>query len=220
MTTNSSSTSPQKRRAWARLALVGGLAVVGLALAGCGAAASEAKPSSSSDAHAGHSMPMGSAASPTGTGAFNSADAMFAQMMIPHHEQAVEMSDIVLAKPGLDSRITALAQQVKGAQAPEIATLKGWLTAWAQPLSMPSGSGHGMDGMMSAADLDELKSADAAKASKLYLSQMIAHHEGAVAMAETEKGAGRHEGAVAMAGSIVSSQTKEIAEMKSLLAGM
>ncbi|MDQ4503413.1 DUF305 domain-containing protein [Sinomonas sp. ASV322] len=219
MTTTSSSTSPHQFRARGRLALVGGLAVVGLALAGCGASASDGKPTSGSDAHAGHSMPTGST-SAAPTGAFNSADSMFAQMMIPHHEQAVEMSDLVLAKPGLDSRVSALAQQIKGAQAPEIATLKGWLTGWGQPLSMPSSSGHSMEGMMTDADLAELKSADAATASKLFLAQMIAHHEGAVQMAQTEKASGRYEGAVAMAGSIVSSQTKEIADMKGLLAGM
>jgi uncharacterized protein (DUF305 family) len=63
----------------------------------------------------------------------NQADIMFAQMMIPHHAQAVEMSDIVLAKPGLPAEITALATKIKDAQAPEIETMTGWLKTWNAP---------------------------------------------------------------------------------------
>jgi uncharacterized protein (DUF305 family) len=146
---------------------------------------------------------------------------MFAQMMIPHHEQAVEMSELVLEKPGVDAKVSELAQQIKAAQAPEIATLKGWLSEWGQPASMPAGhgghGGHGMDGMVSGEGMAQLRSADGALASKLFLTQMIAHHEGAVQMAKTEKASGKHDGAVKMAGSIVDSQTKEIEAMKGLL---
>ncbi len=197
-------------------------------------------------------MPSAPATAPA-SAAFNAADAMFAQMMIPHHEQAVAMSETVLAKPGLDARVVALAARIKAAQAPEIATLKGWLTAWEQPTAMPTssssstgstgagsagtgsagtgsagtgsagtssaGAGHSMEGMMSSGDLDQLASADAPTASKLFLSQMVVHHEGAVRMAQTEKSAGKNADAVAMAASIVDSQTREIAEMKALLAG-
>ena len=51
---------------------------------------------------------------------FNMADSMFAMMMIPHHEQAVEMSDMILAKSDVDQRVLDLAQQIKDAQQPEI----------------------------------------------------------------------------------------------------
>jgi uncharacterized protein (DUF305 family) len=139
-------------------------------------------------------------------------------MMIPHHEQAVEMSEIVIGKPGVDARVGDLAQQIKAAQAPEIAMLKGWLGEWAQPASMPAGhAGHGMDGMVSSKEVAQLRSADGAAASKLFLTQMIAHHEGAVQMARTEKASGKHQGAVEMAGSIIDTQTKEIEAMKGLL---
>ncbi|KHL03974.1 hypothetical protein LK10_07655 [Sinomonas humi] len=189
------------------------LAASSLALAGCGAPAA-APPSSSApaEAHGAHSMPSPSAS-------FNSADAMFAQMMVPHHEQAVEMSEIVLAKPGLDPRVAALAQQIKAAQAPEIATLKNWLAAWGQPVSMADhDSGGVMSGMMRDEDLGQLRAADSAVAAKLFLTQMIAHHEGAVQMARTETEAGQHGDAVAMASAIVTSQSKEIDEMKAILA--
>ena len=182
---------------YARTAVAAGLSAASLALAGCGAASPSASASASSSAGA------------------NAADAMFAQMMIPHHEQAVEMSDVVLGKPGVDARVTALAGQIKAAQAPEIATLRGWLAAWGQSAAMPSS--HAMEGMMSGDELAQLRAADGATASKLFLAQMIAHHEGAVEMAQTERSSGRHTGAVAMAGSIVDSQTKEIDTMRGLL---
>lgn len=191
------------------------LAAGALALAGCGtpgASSSSGSASASAGAHAGHAMP-----SATASADFNSADAMFAQMMVPHHEQAVEMSEILLAKPGIDARVAALAQQIKAAQAPEIATLKGWLSSWGQPTDSGSGSGGTMSGMTKEGDLAQLRSADAAAASKLFLTQMIAHHEGAVQMARTEQETGRYPEAVAMAASIVASQSQEIDAMKSLL---
>ena len=64
---------------------------------------------------------------------FNKADVKFAQTMIPHHEQAIEMSDILLAKSGIDPEVTKLAQQIKDAQGPEMTTMTGLLTAWNQP---------------------------------------------------------------------------------------
>ena len=215
----------------ARMGLSAAAVAAALALAGCGASGGTPSASSgeSSNAHSGHAMPTGSP-SADGSAGFNSADAMFAQMMIPHHEQAVSMSETVLAKPGLDSRVANLAQRIKAAQAPEIATLKGWLSAWGRPTSMAavlpsagpgaSPSAHSMEGMMGDGDMAQLASADGPTASKLFLSQMIAHHEGAVRMAQAEKGSGTYPDAVAMAESIITSQAQEITEMKGLLAGM
>lgn len=148
----------------------------------------------------------------------NAADTMFAQMMIPHHVQAVEMSDIMLAKTGLEPKITALAEEIKAAQDPEIAKMTTWLTGWSEPTAM-AGS-HSMNGMMTSADLDKLKAAEGTEASKLFLTQMIAHHEGAVEMAKTEGTDGKNTDAVALAKSIVSSQETEIKAMKDLLAAL
>lgn len=207
-------------------AMPAALIAAALALAGCSGAAQGSGPTSAATAqapmdHSGHSMPMGTSSassSPSSSqGASNAADAMFAQMMIPHHEQAVEMSDIVLAKSGLEPRVAKLAEQIKAAQAPEIATQRGWLKAWGQPSMMAAGSGHGMDGMMTADDLAKLRAAAAPEAAKLFLSQMIAHHEGAVSMAQAELSSGSNAEAVAMARSIVDSQTTEIDGMKTLL---
>lgn len=146
----------------------------------------------------------------------NASDTMFAQMMIPHHVQAVEMSDIMLAKKDIDAKITALAEEIKTAQGPEITKMTTWLKGWSEPTAM-AGS-HSMNGMMTSADLDKLNAAEGTEASKLFLIQMIAHHEGAVEMAQTEAANGQNADAVALAKTIVSSQESEIKAMKGLLA--
>lgn len=162
-----------------------------------------------------HSAPT---ATPTATGA-TAADAMFASMMIAHHRQAVEMSDSVLAKDGVDPRVAALAQRIKAAQSPEIAQLQGWLDDW----GVAAGSGTGMDhgsGMMTEEDLARLEAATGAEASRLFLEQMIVHHEGAIAMAETQIADGDNAEAVALAREIVAAQGEEITEMRELLAAL
>ena len=148
----------------------------------------------------------------------NAADTMFAQMMMPHHAQAVEMSDIMLAKTDLDPKIATLAKEIKAAQGPEIATMTSWLTAWDEPITMTGD--HEMAGMMTSSDLDKLTAAQGTEASKLFLTQMTAHHEGALEMAEEEVADGKNTDAVALAKSIVSSQKAEIKDMKELLAAL
>ncbi|AUI52889.1 MULTISPECIES: DUF305 domain-containing protein [Arthrobacter] len=148
----------------------------------------------------------------------NSADAMFAQMMLPHHEQAVEMSDIMLAKDNLDPQIMQLAEDIKAAQGPEIEKMTGWLQAWGEPMEM-SGD-HAMEGMMSPDDLAQLEAAQGDEAARMFLTQMIAHHEGAVAMAEEEIANGQDPDAVALAEAVVADQSAEIEKMKELLAGL
>ncbi|WP_125776168.1 DUF305 domain-containing protein [Antribacter gilvus] len=159
----------------------------------------------------------GASANTGGSGEFNDADVMFAQMMIPHHEQAIEMSDLVGSKSGLDPEIAALAEQVKAAQAPEIDKLNAWLEEWGAAAGDMDGMDHGMDGMMSEDDLKALADADGTTAGDLFLEQMIDHHEGAVDMAETEVADGANAEAIAMAESIIESQTAEIEKMQSLL---
>ena len=146
----------------------------------------------------------------------NSADVLFAQMMVPHHEQAIEMSDMLLAKDGVDPEVVDLAEQIKAAQGPEVEQMNEWLDEWGADMA---GDMEHSDGMMSEADMEALADADGAAAGDLYLEQMIEHHEGAIDMAEAEVSDGKHEGAVAMAESIVETQTAEIATMQEMLAG-
>lgn len=177
--------------------------------------------------------------------AHNDADVAFAQGMIPHHEQAVEMSDMLLGKQGVDPAVVALANTIKAAQAPEIEQMQGWLQQWgaAMPSTSSSGmpghnmpghsmpghdmSGGGMGempamgggghGMMSEEDMAALQNAQGAEAGKLFLEQMIEHHEGAVTMAKQEIDDGQFPAAVDMARSIVTSQQAEIEDMRALL---
>lgn len=196
-----------RRRTRTRAASVVGVALAAmLALVGCattgGGVDQDGHPTSGADA----------------AGEANEADVMFAQMMIPHHEQALEMSAIVLAKDGLDPEVTELAEQIAAAQGPEIEQLESWLDEWGMP-AMPSDHGMAMDGMLTEGQLDELEAADAASGSQLFLEQMIEHHEGAVDMAEAHQESGGHEGALELSASIIETQVAEIERMRELLAG-
>lgn len=151
--------------------------------------------------------------------AANVADVTFAQMMIPHHEQAVEMSEDILAKDGVDQRVVDLATEIKAAQDPEIQQMKSWLTAWGADEGM-AGMDHGTTGMMSDDDMMALRDASGAEADRLFLEQMTLHHEGALAMAQIELDAGENADATALAQAIVTSQTAEIKVMKDLLAAL
>lgn len=170
----------------------------------------------------GHGTPSSAvSASSGGTPAHdghNAADTMFAAMMIPHHQQALEMSGIVLAKQGIPADVTALARRIQRAQGPEIATLTSWLSAWGEDPA--AHGGHSMEGMMSAEDLDQLKSAQGTASARLFLTQMIKHHEGALTMARAESRDGKDAKAVELSRKIVTDQAAEIAEMKKLLAGL
>ncbi|GAA1803486.1 DUF305 domain-containing protein [Luedemannella flava] len=193
----------------ARKALCVGAVGLVLALAGCSGGHQTGHPMPT--------MPHGQSAGASGTAAANQADIMFAQMMIPHHQQAVEMSELATGRVA-DAEVAALAAQIKGAQAPEIATMTGWLTAWGQPTHMPMDMGHGMAGMVSAADMAKLKAATGKEFDKLYATHMIAHHEGAITMARTELADGSNPEAKALAQQIITAQEAEIVTMKAILA--
>ena len=152
--------------------------------------------------------------------AHNDADVMFAQMMIPHHEQAIEMSDAVLAKEGTNPEVTELATQIKAAQAPEIEQLGQWLDSWGAERTSEHTGHAGMSGMMSDEDMQLLAETGAPESDRLFLEQMIAHHRGAVEMAEVEIETGSDPAATELAQTIVTTQATEIEAMESLLASM
>ena len=189
------------------MVLASGALATALILAGC-----------SGTAGSGHSgMDMGgSSSSATATGAHNKADISFAQNMVMHHQQAIEMADMVLSKTGVNAKVTELAQKIKAAQQPEIDTMNGWLNTW----NASAGMSHDMGGMMSDSDMKALKDASGADAGKLFLTQMIQHHQGAIDMANEEVKTGKNTDAMALAKKIVTDQTAEIATMQSLLASL
>jgi uncharacterized protein (DUF305 family) len=160
------------------------------------------------------------------------ADITFAQLMIPHHQQAVEMADLALAQ-STDPEITKLAEQIKAAQDPEIAQMKEWLAAWGAPEQMEGATASdgsmdhsGMDmggmtsaGMMSAEDMQKLMAASGADFDRMWLQMMIAHHQGAVAMANQVLSSTNDAQVKKLAEAVVAGQTQEIATMQQLLAG-
>lgn len=128
--------------------------------------------------------------------AHNDQDVAFATDMIPHHAQAVEMAD--LAADRADSQeVKDLAQDISAAQGPEIEQLSSWLDAWGEEVpEARSGDREGMDhgdmgvtedmpGMMSSQEMDELTTASGTEFDQLFLTLMIAHHQGAIQMAQT-----------------------------------
>ena len=149
---------------------------------------------------------------------FNDADVMFAQMMIPHHEQAIEMSDIALdPNTGASAAIIALATQIKGAQDPEISQMKNLLTTWGMPTEMGSMDNSSMmDGMLSLEEMDTLGQLKGAEFDKAWAKGMIAHHEGAIEMANDVLANGKNSEILALANAVVSGQSTEIETLKPL----
>ncbi|GGF45516.1 DUF305 domain-containing protein [Microbacterium sorbitolivorans] len=183
-----------------------------LILSGCSTAADNSTGGADHSSHS-TSTPDASTSSEA-----NAADETFATMMIPHHEQAVEMADMILDKDGVDTRVTDLAQQIKDAQAPEIETMTGWLTEWG--VSLDSGmAGHDMgdDGMMDESAMTALDDADGADAARLFLEGMLMHHEGAIDMAETELADGQFPDALELAQQVIDGQSAEITTMNDIL---
>ncbi len=167
------------------------------------------------------SAPTPTASAPAGAAAFNDADVMFAQMMIPHHREAVEMAETAETRAS-GTEVKSLAAKITAAQQPEIDTMTGWLTAWGQPapspgMSMPSMDHGAMPGAMSPADMEKLEAAKVAAFDKQFLTMMITHHEGAITMAQDEVKEGSNTDAKALAQKIVADQQAEIATMKAIL---
>lgn len=194
-----------------------------LALAGCASGSGTGSSGTSMPGmdHGATSSSAPSTGAPESATDHNAADVAFAQMMIPHHAQAVDMSDMMLKKQDVPAQVTALATKIKAAQDPEIDLMTGWLQSWNEPTQMPSGHGsRSMGGMVGDEDLKKLDAAQGREAARLFLQQMIAHHEGAIVMAKTETTAGKNMDAVKLSKDIVSAQEAEIQEMRKLLAAL
>ncbi|WP_433548960.1 DUF305 domain-containing protein [Streptomyces sp. CA-294286] len=169
--------------------------------------------------HDGHASKSPTASAPAAKGRHNTADVAFAKGMIPHHRQAVEMADLAPGRAE-SADVKKLAAEIKKAQDPEIRTLTGWLTSWGERVPADGAmdhSAHGMAGMMTAEDMDTLKAASGKAFDTAFMDMMIKHHEGAVAMAKTEKTDGAFPDAKAMADAIITAQTAEITRMNNLL---
>ena len=207
--------------------LAAGLASITLAACG-GTSTPSATPAATAQST---SQPSSNSAGGTSQ-AHNAADATFAQGMIPHHKQAVMMAEMASSR-AKSPAVKALAAQIQAAQDPEITTMNGWLTSWGQPTA-ESGMGgmggmgggtaghsdHGMGstgGMMSDADMVKLSTLTGAAFDREFLTMMTAHHNGAISMARTQLTQGQFQPAKDLAQNIITSQTAQIATMKTLL---
>lgn len=198
------------RKSLAAIALL--LATAGLTLTACGRDPDDnATSSTSSDSAA----------------AFNDADVTFAQQMIPHHEQAIEMAQMAQGRAS-SGDVLELAADIETAQDPEIDTLQGWLEAWGEEVpsgevdgmdhgDMGDGSGGSMSGMMDEDEMNDLMAASGTDWDRMFLEMMIEHHEGAVEMAQVEVDQGENRDAVALPEKIISDRRAEITQMQELL---
>jgi uncharacterized protein (DUF305 family) len=163
---------------------------------------------------------QGLSASATSTdqvAAHNADDVMFAQLMIPHHEQAVELAAIVPGR-STNQNVIALAAKIASEQQPEISTMKALLLQWDVKLES-HGSGHAgmaMGGMVDDATMVKLDNLRGADFDTLWLQSMISHHQGAIEMAKTEIGDGKSADLITLAKNIVAAQQAEIDQMKQM----
>jgi uncharacterized protein (DUF305 family) len=201
-----------------RVVAATGATVLSVALTACGGTAT---PSASGPA------PGAPSAAEAGQ-QFNDADVQFAQTMIPHHRQAVEMAELA-ADRAQSPEVIALAEQIKGAQDPEIATLTGFLQDWRAEVPTADATGGmpgmdhgegGMPGMMTPGQMTDLSAAGGAEFDRMFLQMMVAHHESAVTDAQREQSAGVNPAAKELAGRIATAQTEEIGRMQQLLQGL
>ncbi|WP_129337483.1 DUF305 domain-containing protein [Cellulomonas endophytica] len=155
----------------------------------------------------------------------NEADTGFAQMMIEHHNGALDMANLAVEK-GSTSEIQELGQRIADAQGPEIDLMTGWLEAWGEETSADMSmegmdhSGMEMDGMSMDEAMTELESLSGAEFDRRFLELMIAHHTGAIDMAQQEIEDGSDPEAIQLAQDIVEAQTAEIDEMQQMLDAM
>lgn len=173
------------------------------------------------------------------------ADVCFVEMMVPHHEQAVEMSEILLGKDGVWERGERFARYIQAVQGQEVDAMTAWLAAWDVALTdaaeghaghaghsapaategslMPSCShDHGavMDGMLTEEEMDSLREADTASAQRLYLELMIPHHEGALTMAEEALAEAENPFVLSSATHVVQEQVSELESIRAMIAAL
>jgi uncharacterized protein (DUF305 family) len=152
---------------------------------------------------------------------FNADDVAFATNMIPHHQQAVDLSALAPER-STDPELLELATRISAAQQPEIETLKVFLVQWKE--NTDTGSGHGghggtMQGMVDEATMTRLESLSGAEFDTLWLESMISHHQGAIEMAKAEIANGENVDAKRLAQTIIDTQQAEIGQMKQMLGG-
>lgn len=140
------------------------------------------------------------------------ADVRFAEGMIPHHRQALEMAELVPSRSS-SPVLRKLAERITAAQRPEIRAM----TSWLEVAGRTPGAHGGHDDAVTLEEMNRLRTARGAAFDTLFLTLMISHHEAAVAMAGLQLREGTDRAMLATAGDVVSGQKVEIARMRRLL---
>lgn len=149
-------------------------------------------------------------------GGVRGVDAHFIEQMIPHHEGAIAMAELALEKSA-DQRVRSLAQGIVDAQRDEVEQMQAWYQTWYGKLP-DSGRGHaGMH--MQSMEGDTVLLESAADFDKEFLRQMVIHHEAAVMMAQMLASGTTRPEMKELADNIITSQAREIVQMRSWLAG-
>jgi uncharacterized protein (DUF305 family) len=150
----------------------------------------------------------------SGTATYTGADVMFLQMMIPHHQQAIDISNVAL-KTSKDAELLTLAKTIIKAQSEEIVQMKSWL----KDAGATMGMGHsmtGMGGMLDDAELSTLSAATGKTFDSLWLKGMIGHHDGAIHMTQMIEDASNSE-VKAFGENVVKEQSAQIVQMQAML---
>jgi uncharacterized protein (DUF305 family) len=149
------------------------------------------------------------------TAAPNDADVTFTQNMIPHHQQAIEMTELVDTHTRR-TELRTLADRIAASQGQEVSLMQGWLQAWGKPAA-PQGMDHGgmhMPGMMSEAEMRQLMATRQQDFDLTFLEMMTAHHQGAIEMANTELRDGSLPEVKRLAQQVIDDQQAEIDQFK------
>ena len=178
--------------------------IMALSISGCASASNKGMD------HEGHSSEA--------SGDLSSDDVMFLQMMIPHHQQAIDISDLALTKSA-DAELLALAKDIRDEQAAEIVKMKAWLKDAGADLEMGHSMDHSMGGMLSDSELAALKAATGKSFDLLWLKGMTGHHDGAIDMAAMIENAKNPE-IKSFGQAIVSSQSEQNKQMAAMLKRM
>lgn len=156
----------------------------------------------------------------TASGAdFNESDVMFAQMMIPHHQQAVELADLALkSTSSAIPEILQLAQQIRDGQESEIKQMNDLLIQWKQPLDSHAAMGHGseMEGMLSEQEMMDLALLTGSAFDAAWIAAMTFHHQGAIAMAGAAANDGINPEIKTLTAAIIEVQQREIETLQTL----
>ncbi|HWG99852.1 MAG TPA: DUF305 domain-containing protein [Pilimelia sp.] len=152
------------------------------------------------------------------TTAFNDTDVMFLQMMVPHHQQGIEIVKLAASREAREE-VKILAAAIATTQASEITTMQKWLKDWKQPPTARADAHAAHGGMpgTTKAEIDKVAKLDPSEFERQFLQMLLAHQDDAVQMARRELDAGLNPLAKEMAKRIELSRQAQIKQIQGFL---